>query len=414
MTRWLTRSRPSSAATPFSPAAWADAACPRPAGEGSAAVPLLQHRAGLRLEPESSGDLQPGDVRRGRRTRFGRPRTRACASGCRLSSTRWKRPTNILAQSLRRLLAGSEEAGVPVLVTLDGQNWWQHRPDLWNWWDPNLPGLQPEQRLQCRVDGLESDPGREDLLAQLGHVSSGWRPRRTSPARAWSRRIWQGLRALVPIIVEWQRRLPPSRQWLFGGVKLGWEAGIGYNAYHYPDGNRYYEQWPHDSSHDPTNSPGSRQGPERRGLPVGLRRREERRHQGPAAKSRATTLPRSPSCTWRGCAGWRTNLGCRAKSVFTHQGGNYAPWEKHLPFWPAFNRWSSPGWSFYNGGPREAGPLEAEMKAAGRERWAAAEWWWGGATAADWEDHFRQHALLPRLPVHLRVQLEPGHLGVLT
>jgi hypothetical protein len=29
-------------------------------------------------------------------------------------------PTNILAQSLRRLLAGSEESGVPVLVTLDG------------------------------------------------------------------------------------------------------------------------------------------------------------------------------------------------------------------------------------------------------------------------------------------------------
>ena len=33
-------------------------------------------------------------------------------------------PTNVLAQSLRRLLASSEEAGVPVLIALDGQNWW--------------------------------------------------------------------------------------------------------------------------------------------------------------------------------------------------------------------------------------------------------------------------------------------------
>jgi hypothetical protein len=108
-------------------------------------------------------------------------------------------PTNILARSLRRLLSSSEEAGMPVLVTLDGQDWWQRRPDLWNWWDT-----------------------------------------------------------------------------------------------------------------------------------------------------------------------------------------------KHLPFWPAFNDWSSPGWSFYRGGPREAGPLESEMKAAGRERWAAAEWWWGGVTAAEWENHFRR------------------------
>ena len=83
-------------------------------------------------------------------------------------------------------------------------------------------------------------------------------------------------------------------------------------------------------------------------------------------------------------------LGLPRDSVFTHQGGNYDPWDQHLPFWPALNRWSSPGWSFYNAGPREAGSLNSEMRAAWRQRWAAAEWWWGGATAADWEDHFRQ------------------------
>ena len=63
-------------------------------------------------------------------------------------------------------------------------------------------------------------------------------------------------------------------------------------------------------------------------------------------------------------------LGLLSDCVFTHQAGTYAPWEKHLPFWPAFNRWSSPGWSFYNGGPREARPLEAEMKSARQQRWA--------------------------------------------
>ena len=44
------------------------------------------------------------------------------------------------AESLRRLLEAAQAADCPVLVGLDGENWWETRPDLWNWWDPSLPG----------------------------------------------------------------------------------------------------------------------------------------------------------------------------------------------------------------------------------------------------------------------------------
>src|ERR1039457_233171 len=85
-------------------------------------------------------------------------------------------PTNILAQSLRRLLAASEESGVPVLVTLDGQNWWQHRPDLWNWWDPNLPGYNPSNVFHVEWTGWSPTQA----------VKVGWRnwgtQRRVAPA----------------------------------------------------------------------------------------------------------------------------------------------------------------------------------------------------------------------------------------
>ena len=30
------------------------------------------------------------------------------------------------------------------------------------------------------------------------------------------------------------------------------------------------------------------------------------------------------------------------------------------------------------------------IKVAGRQRWAAAERWWGGANASEWENHFRR------------------------
>jgi hypothetical protein len=297
-------------------------------------------------------------------------------------------PTNILAQSLRRLLASSEDSGVPVLITLDGQNWWQTRPDLWNWWDPNLPDYNPSNVFNVEWTGWSQTQAVKICWRNWGHQ------RRVVPApNIASPKVvaahLQGLRVLVPIIVEWQRRLPPSRKWLFGGVKLGWEASIGYNAYYYPDGNRYYEQWPHDPSHDPTTSLITANGLSSGVCQLGYAAVQTARLKSHGNLTRDDIAAVTRQYLETLC---RTahELGLSRQSLFTHQGGTYAPWDKHLPFSPAFNRWSSPGWSFYNLGPREAVPLEAEMKAAGRRRWAAAEWWWGGSGPAEWEDHFRR------------------------
>jgi len=277
---------------------------------------------------------------------------------------------------------------MPVLITLDGQNWWQHRPDLWNWWDPKRPGYDTSNVFYVECTGWSPAQavkicwrnwGKQHRVAPAPNIAS---PKVVAAHL-------DGLRALAPIIVEWRDRLPASRKWLFGGVKLGWEAGIGYNAYYYPQGNRYYEQWPHDPSRDPTNSLVPAKGLSGGLCQLGYAavRTEGIKDQGEITRddiARVTQRYLEKLCR----AG--REAGLSRDSVFTHQGGTYAPWDKHLPFWPAFNDWSSPGWSFYHGGPAEAGPLEAEMKAAGRERWAAAEWWWGGLTAGEWENHFRQ------------------------
>lgn len=296
-------------------------------------------------------------------------------------------PTNILAQSLRRLLAASEETGVPVLVALDGQNWWQHRPDLWNWWDPTRAGYNPSNVFNVEWTGWSPTQA-----VKVGWRNWGYQFRVAPAPNIASPKVvaahLEGLRALVPIIVEWQRGLPAERRWLFGGVKVGSEAGIGYNAFYYPDGNRYPEQWPRDASQDPTNglalSKGLSGGACQLGYAAvksaGLKDRGEltREDIGRVTQRYLEQLCRQAR-----------ELGLPREALFTHQGGTYDPWDKHLPFWPAFNRWSLPGWSFYHGGPRESVPLAAEMTAAGQERWAAAEWWWGGATAANWEAHLR-------------------------
>jgi hypothetical protein len=59
-----------------------------------------------------------------------------------------------------------------------------------------------------------------------------------------------------------------------------------------------------------------------------------------------------------------------------------------MPFRPAINQWSTPGWSFYGIDPNNAGPLGKELDQAKQQSWAACEWWWGGRNDRDWEDHF--------------------------
>jgi hypothetical protein len=297
-------------------------------------------------------------------------------------------PTNILAQSLRRFLACSEETGVPVLVTLDGQNWWQERPDLWNWWDPSQAGYNPSNVFNVEWTGWSPTQAVKVSWRNWG------RPHRVAPApNIASPKVVEahldGLRALLPLIVDWQRRLPPSRKWLFGGVKLGWEAGIGYNAYYYPDGNRYFEQWPQDPSHDPTNVLALAEGLNSGVCQLGYAAVETvgLKDHGPLTRediANVTAQYLEKLCRVA------HDLGLPPDLVFTHQGGIYAPWDKHLPFWPALNPWSTPGWSFYNTDPRAAGALGAELDKANRKSWAACEWWWGGANSADWEDHFRR------------------------
>lgn len=44
---------------------------------------------------------------------------------------------------MARLLNVSMETGVPIVICLDGWVWWDGLSSMWNWWDPTLPGYDP-------------------------------------------------------------------------------------------------------------------------------------------------------------------------------------------------------------------------------------------------------------------------------
>lgn len=284
--------------------------------------------------------------------------------------------------SLRRYLALSEETNVAVLINLDGMNWWENRPDLWNWWDPARPGYNPGNVFN--VEWTDWMPERA--------VKIGWRNWGTqirvlpmmnigSPAVITAHQ--EALRMLLPEVAAWYRGLAEPRKWLFGGVKLGHEASIGVNAFYYPDGNRYAE---HNASDDPVHGRDNGKGWHGGLAPIGyaavksfgIKSWGELKRDDVAE---ATRRYLEMLCHEAHRAGLPPEL------VYTHQGGTYMPWEKNLPFWPAFNDYATPGWSFYGVDPAAADGLADELDRRSGGRWAAAEWWWGAPDVAGWKDH---------------------------
>jgi hypothetical protein len=67
------------------------------------------------------------------------------------------RNDEVLLAALRRVLELAAGTDTPVLLQMDGENWWDARPDLWNWWDPAAPGFNPANRENVEWSGWSPD-----------------------------------------------------------------------------------------------------------------------------------------------------------------------------------------------------------------------------------------------------------------
>ena len=194
------------------------------------------------------------------------------------------------------------------------------------------------------------------------------------------------LRKLLPRIAAWWQSLPPEKKYLLGGVKLGHEASIGINAWYYPRGNELADR---PAAEDPVHGLHFEKGWHGGVQPIGYAA------VATAGLKRSGELDRDDIARVTGdylamlCGEART-AGLPPDKVYTHQGGTYAPWEKTLPWWPAFNADATPGWSFYFTDPAAAAGLGDTLDSRGSGSWAAVEWWWQGTDEASWRDHFER------------------------
>jgi hypothetical protein len=154
-----------------------------------------------------------------------------------------------LIPGIEELLANVTRERTPIFLGIDGENWWSNS-GLGNWWDPESPGYNPANRFNVE---WTSPDGATDDSSVLKISWRNWGSQiRVSPQQNFHSppvmaAYKQQLRTVIPVIVRWYDALPAGDKYLLAGIKVGWEASIGWNAYYYPGGNAFASAKNHSS-----------------------------------------------------------------------------------------------------------------------------------------------------------------------
>ncbi|AQQ70713.1 hypothetical protein SMSP2_01073 [Limihaloglobus sulfuriphilus] len=270
--------------------------------------------------------------------------------------------------SLRNFLESAQKTDTPVMIHLDGEHWWDARPDLWNWWDDSLPGYDPENRKNVEWTWWDSDYA----------IKISWRnwgrqlrvlpaPNLMSPEFLEANR--ESIRKIIPVILDWYGQLPDSQKDLFVGVKVGHETSLGANSWYYPNGNELLDQ---PESNDPSSglvtedvlSRGVTQIGYAAIKTAGIRTEGDITEKDlyEAARRYLTFLSKEAAAA-----------GMPRHKLFTHGVG----WkEGELMYDAAVNEYSCPGWSFYKNAedPMKDEAVVGNLKKSDAPYWAAVEW----------------------------------------
>lgn len=271
-------------------------------------------------------------------------------------------------QQLKDDLALIRELELPILVQLDGEQWWNARSDLWNWWDPLKPNYDPQNA--ANVEWTHWGPEHAIKIAwrnwgrQLRVLPP---PNLMSPAyiTAWEEKMEK----IVPIILDWEQSLPEDQKYLFVGIKVGWESSIGVNAWYYPNGNDLLDQ---PETDDPQTGLDAQRLPDRGVQTIGYAAVKTAgiREHGQISESDLAEVARRHL---ENLSKKAAQLGVPRERLFTHAAGWKA---EELLYNAAVNRYSCPGWSFYDHAPdppKDQG-VQRALKLSDAPYWAVTEW----------------------------------------
>ncbi|HRZ35031.1 MAG TPA: sulfatase-like hydrolase/transferase [Candidatus Paceibacterota bacterium] len=280
---------------------------------------------------------------------------------------------------------------MPLFIWLDGEYWWQHRPDLWNWWDPTKPGYDPRNKENVEWFSWNSD----DAL-KISWLNWGRQIRMLPPPNLMSPRYraacHEKMRLLVPIILDWWKALPADQRHLLAGVKVGWESSIGVNNFYYPNGNDLLDK---PADEDPRHGIKATEVPARGLVQLGYAAVKTAgiRTEGQITEADLAEVARRHM---EDLARLASELGVPRDRLYTHGAG----WkEKELLYGAAVNPFSCPGWSFYRhaGDPSKDAGVQEALARSDAPHWGAVEWLYQGPRTVDaWRDALEKTLADPR------------------
>ena len=291
----------------------------------------------------------------------------------------FNQPRQDCVNNLKRFLALSQDHHIPIVLQLDGEQWWGARPDLWNWWEPDKPGYDPANRNNVEWSGW----GPEHAI-KIAWRNWGRQVRVLPPPNFMSgpyrRACHDEMRVLIPVILDWRRRLPENEKDLLIGIKLGWESAIGVNSFYYPNGNALLGQ---PESDDPQTGLDTDRIPDRGVEAIGYAAVSTAglAHNGTLQEAHLVEIVRRHLDDLCSLA---AQIGVPRDKLFSHVAG----W-KHaeLLYDAALNPYACPGWSFYQYAPDPAKDLGVQraLNKSDAPYWAAVEWLLtGDNTQAQW------------------------------
>lgn len=299
---------------------------------------------------------------------------------------------NETVRKLKRFLNTAQQCNLPVVIEMDGINWWQARSDLWNWWDETKPGYDPNNRQNVEWTGWTAESA----------VKIGWRnwgrqirvdpmPNLMSPS--YLEACHTEVERLVPIIVDWWQALPADKKHLLVSVQMGVECSIGANNWYYPNGNALQHRPEKD---DPTYGLNHEVLPGRGVQAIGYAAISTLglANQGELKEAHVTAVV---SRYLSGLCKIASDSGVPRDRLFAHAGG----WkEGESIYFTALNPYACPGWSFYTHAKDPVTDVTAMEAVAKSDApfWGAVEWLlFNVQQQSEWEDALHRFLGVPRL-----------------
>ena len=160
--------------------------------------------------------------------------------------------TTMLA-SIDALLALALTNELPLSISLDPTQWWDSRPDLFNWWDPAAPGFNPANVANVEWTGPSPDTATLISWRDWGSQFRLATPHPNFASPAFREAAAASVAPLAARIAAWYRALPVGKKWLLAYVRATQELWVGTNYFFYANGNALAPKSP---AKDPTGGPG--------------------------------------------------------------------------------------------------------------------------------------------------------------